>query len=85
VRTRGSRHKLEHSRFPQKTRQHFCIVQAMEHRHRLPRGCGASSLEIFQSHLDIGLATLLCMSLLEQELGCMDPEVPSNLNHTVML
>ena len=31
----------------------------VRHRHRLPRGCGVSSLDIFSSHLDVGLSTLL--------------------------
>ena len=30
------------------------------------RGCGVSSVEIFKSHLHVGLGTLLWLSLLEQ-------------------
>ncbi len=47
-------------------------MQVMEHWHRLPRGCGVSSLEIFQSRLDVALGTLLWVSLLEQGLGRRD-------------
>ena len=37
-----------------------------EHWHRLPRGCGVSSLGMFRSHLAMGLGPLLWVSLLEQ-------------------
>ena len=56
------------------TRQHMCAVQVTEHWHRLPRGCRVPSLEIFSSHLGIGLGTLIWVSLLELGLGQMDPE-----------
>ena len=46
----------------------------MEHWHRLPRGCGVSSLEMSKSHLDMGLGTLLWVFQLEQQLGQMDLE-----------
>ena len=46
------------------------------------RGCEVSSLEVFKSHLDTGLGSLLWVSLLDQEL---DPVVPSNLRHSVIL
>lgn len=45
--------------------------------------CGVS-LEIFQNCLDVVLGTLLWVSLLDQELGQKDPEVPS-LNQPVIL
>ena len=57
----------------------------MERWHRLPRGCRASFLEIFQSRLDVALGTLLWVSLLEQGLGLMDPEVPASLIHAGIL
>ena len=38
----------------------------MEHWHRLPRGCGVSSLELSRSCLAMGLGTLLWVVLLEQ-------------------
>ena len=46
-----------------------------EHWHRLPRGCGVSSLGISQSLLDVALGTLLWVSLLGQGLEQRDPEV----------
>nr|XP_047909708.1 uncharacterized protein LOC125180947 [Anser cygnoides]XP_047909709.1 uncharacterized protein LOC125180947 [Anser cygnoides]XP_047909710.1 uncharacterized protein LOC125180947 [Anser cygnoides]XP_047909711.1 uncharacterized protein LOC125180947 [Anser cygnoides] len=48
------------------------------------RGCGVSSLEISQSHLDIGLGPLLGVALLGQG-GAVGPEAPFNLSHTVIL
>ena len=53
-------------------------MQVMEHWHRLPRSCEASSLEIFQSCLDVALDTLLWVFLLEQGLGLRDTEIPSS-------
>ena len=53
---------------PSDHQKHFCAVQVTEQWHRLHRGCGLSSLEIFQSHLDTALGTLLWVSLLEQGL-----------------
>lgn len=47
------------------------------------RGWRISSLEMFSSLPDMGLGTLLWVSLPEQRLGQMDPEVSSNLNHSV--
>ena len=85
ARTRGSGHKLELGKFPLNYRKNFCAVQLKEHRYRLPRGCGTSSLEIFQSLLDMVLCPLLWVSLLEQELSQMDPEVTANPNHSEML
>jgi len=46
---------------------------------------GVSSLEIFKSHLDVVLGSLLWVSLLEQGLEQMDSEVPANLSQSVML
>ena len=58
----------------------------MEHWHRLPRETvGCSSPKISKSHLDLDMGTLLRVSLLEQGLGQMDPEVPANLFHSVVL
>jgi len=39
--------------------EHSCAVQVTEQQHRLPRGCGASSLGISNSHWDVALGTLL--------------------------
>ena len=44
-----------------------------------------SSLEIFKSHLGMILSRQLRASLLEQSKDQMDPEVPCNLNHPVIL
>ena len=54
-------------------REHFCAAQVAEQWHRLPRGCGAPSLELFRRCL----STLLQASLLGQGLGQMDSEVPT--------
>lgn len=40
-------------------------------------------MEISNSHLDVGLGTLPWVSLLEQELGRVDPKVPFHLSHPV--
>ena len=58
--------------------KHSCAVQVTEPWHRLPRACGLS-LETFRPQQDMGLGTLLWVSLLEQGLGQMDPEGPSYL------
>ena len=44
------------------------------------RCCGVFSQEIFKISLDVVLGTLLWVSLLEQRLDQVDPEIPSNLN-----
>ena len=44
-------------------------LQVTEPWHKLPRGCGVSSLEPFRSRLDVVLGTLLWVALLEQGLG----------------
>jgi len=54
-----------------------------EHWHRLPRGCGVSSLGIFQSCLDVALGTLLWVSLLGQGLEHRDPEGPAGLSRAL--
>ena len=60
-------------------------MQVTEHWYRLPRGCGVSSLEIFHSHVDVDLGILLWVFPLEQEVVQRDPDVPSNLNHSLIL
>lgn len=72
--TRVNRHKLEHDKFLLNARKHFCAVQVMEGWHRLPKGCGVSSLEISQKQCgcgpgDVVPRMLLQVSLLEQGLG----------------
>ena len=67
TRTGGTGHKQERRRFPLNTRD--CAVQVTEHRHRLPRDILESPPEIFSSYLDVGLGTLLWVSLLSS--GCV--------------
>ena len=84
ARTRGHGRNLEHMAFPLNSRQHICAVQVMEHWHRLPRGCGVSSSETIKTQLDVGLGTLLWVSLLELGLAQMDPEGSSNPKWSVI-
>ena len=85
ARKRGTGHKLEHKKFSLNARKHCCAVWVREHWHRVPRGCGVSSLGICQSCLDVALCTLLWAPLLEEGLSQRDPEVPASLSHPVML
>lgn len=48
--------------------KHCCAVWVMEPWHRLPGACVLSSLETSKPQ-DVGLGTLLCVSLLELGLG----------------
>lgn len=59
--------------------------QVTEHLHRFSRDCRASYLVSSKSRLDTILAILLWVSLLEQGLSQMDPEVPFNLRHWLCL
>lgn len=59
--------------------------EVMEHLHRLPRGCGISSLEMSQRHLDVVLAVLLWMPLLKQRFDQTNPQMPSNFSHSSVL
>ena len=55
-RTRGNGHKLEHRKFCTS----IFIVRVMEHWKRLPREVvDCPSLEIFKTHLDVYLGSLL--------------------------
>jgi len=55
------------------------VVQAAQ------SGCKVSTLQLFKTHPEIGLGTLLWVALLQQELGHMGPEVPYNVNHSLIL
>lgn len=84
LRTRGNGHKLEEE-VPSEHQEHFCTVRVSKHWHRLPRGCGISSLETFSNHLGVGLDPLLWVSLLQQGLGQINPEIPATCSHSVTL
>lgn len=61
------------------------MEQVMEYRHRLPRGCGLSSLEGSKSCLDVATGPLLWVALLQKVVCHTDPEVPANLSCAVIL
>jgi len=59
-RTRANRHKLKHRKFGLHTRRNFFALRVMEPWNRLPREVVESpSLEIFKTHLDKLLCSLL--------------------------
>jgi len=59
-RTRGNRHKLKHRKFQLNMRKNFFPLRVTEHWSRLPRDVVDSpSLEIFKTHLDAVLCSLL--------------------------
>jgi len=59
-RTRGNEHKLKQRKFRLNMRKNFFPVRVTEHWNRLPRKVVDSpSLEIFKTHLDNVLSSLL--------------------------
>jgi len=67
-RIRGNRHKLKQRKFHLNMRKNFFPLRVMEHWNRLPReAVDSPSLEIFKTHLDKVLCSLLRVTLLRQE------------------
>lgn len=66
---------LWHERFPLPIRRHF-TVRVAEQQHGLPRGCGVSSLEMFNSCWAPAAGI--------PGLGLTNPEVPASLNRSVI-
>ena len=86
-RTRGSRHQLKDRRFHLNIKKHFFTVRVTGHWHKLRKKVVESlSLEILKKCLSMVLGNWLQVALLEQGVWTRwPPEVPSNLNHSVIL
>ena len=71
----GNGHKLKHVKFHPNTRKNFFTLRVTEPWPRLRREVVESpSLEIFQTHLDAVLCSLLWVTLLGQGVGLGDPQ-----------
>jgi len=83
----ADRHKLKHRRFCLSIRKHFFTVRVAEWRRWLRREVVESpSAEMLKTHLYTALGNWLWVALLEQRRWTRwHPEVPSNLNHSVVL
>ena len=74
-RTRGNGHKLEQRKLQLNPRKNFFPLRVTEPWPRLLREAVESpSLEIFQTHLDVVLCSLLWVTLLGQGVGLGDPQ-----------
>jgi len=74
-RTRGNGHKLKQRKLQLNMRKNFFPLRVMEHWPKFPREVVESpSLEIFKTHLDKVLFSLLWVSLLWQGVGLDDPQ-----------
>ena len=68
-------HKLKQRKFRLNMRKNFFPLRVMEPWPRLPRGAVESpSLEIFKTHLDKVLCSLLWVTLLRQGVGLGAPQ-----------
>ena len=74
-RTRGNGHKLKQRKLQLNMRKNFFTLRVTEPWHRLPREVVESpSPEIFKTHLDKVLCSLLWVTLLQQAVGLGDPQ-----------